>query len=175
MNPRLIDPDHQPLLNSPFFHYSSNLPNPNDQSTKIVKEILDANEATDWDELYATGQTKFKLMSAMTSNSYEAGVYGFLIGLLRPRRVLEIGMFTGTVTTVFAAGSSVEKVVGLEAEPFLEGWCRPFWKRAGEGVNEKIEVRVGPAKDSLEKMASDGETPFDMVSMIDFFNLTGLS
>lgn len=105
-------------------------------------------------------------MPAMSSNLYEAGLVSFLCSLLRPKRVLEIGMFTGTGTTMFAASKSVQRVVTLENEAFLEAWCQPFWKKAGEGVYEKIDVRIGPAKDSLEKIADDHEEPFDMVRFL---------
>lgn len=125
--------------------------------------MLDANYTTDWAGLLASGQTKFILLPEMTSNLYEAGVFSFFCSLLRPRRVLEVGMFTGTSTVAFAAAKSVENVVALEIEPYLEAWCRPFWKKAGQGLNEKIDVRIGPAKDSLEKIIRDGEAPFDLV------------
>lgn len=92
----------------------------------------------------------------------------FLCSSLRPRRVLEIGMFTGTMTTIFASADSVEKVVSLEAEGFLEGWCRPFWEKAGRGISEKIEVRIGFASQSLEKMAREGEEAFDLVRLFVF-------
>ncbi|KAG0142566.1 hypothetical protein CROQUDRAFT_673461 [Cronartium quercuum f. sp. fusiforme G11] len=142
---------------------SSNLPDPKAPLTKILDEMLAATETTDWAGLYASGQTSYRLTAAMTSNRYEAGIMTFLSGLLQPRRILEVGMFTGTMTLAFAAGKSVERVVALEAEPFLEGWARPYWKRAGEGINEKIDVRVGFAKDSLEKMVQAGEAPFDLI------------
>ncbi|KAG0144885.1 hypothetical protein CROQUDRAFT_46657 [Cronartium quercuum f. sp. fusiforme G11] len=141
----------------------TNVPDMNAQSTKVIEEIINGANTTDWGALYASGQTSYRLVGAMSSNLYETGLMSFLTSLLRPRRVLEIGMFTGTMTTVFATTKSVERVIALECEPYLESWCRPYWKKAGEGVNEKIEVRIGSAQVSLETMAQNNESPFDFI------------
>lgn len=47
---------------------------------------------------------------------------------------------------------TVDKVVGLEIESFLEEFDRPFWDQAG--VGHKIEVKIGPALDSLRELES---------------------
>lgn len=146
-----------------FVQRSSNVPDPKAQWTKILEEMLASTQSTDWGGLFASGQISYRLLPAMSSNNYEAGIITFLSGLLKPRRVLELGMFTGTITLTFAAAKSVERVVTLEVEPFLEGWCRPFWKRAGEGLDEKIDVRVGDARKTIDEMAANGEAPFDMI------------
>ncbi|EGG11777.1 uncharacterized protein MELLADRAFT_59450 [Melampsora larici-populina 98AG31] len=145
-----------------FVQRSSNVPDPKAQWTKILNEMIAATQTTDWAGLYASGQISFKLVPVMSSNTYEAGILAFMTSLVKPRRILEIGTFTGTMALAFAAAKSVEKVVTLEVEPFLEGWCRPFWKRAGEGLNEKIDMRVGDARKVIDEMGQKGEAPFDM-------------
>ena len=45
---------------------------------------------------------------------------------------------------------SVEKVVGLEIEQFLEDFDRPFWEQAG--VSDKIETKIGLAVESLKEL-----------------------
>ncbi|KAH9822557.1 O-methyltransferase, partial [Melampsora americana] len=128
----------------------------------ILKEMIHETHQTDWNELYETQQTQIKLMSEMSSNSYEHGLIQFICDLIKPKRVLEIGMFTGTMTLMFSLNKEIEKVVSLEFEPFLEKWCRSFWKKLDE-ENRKIEVRIGSAFESLEKMRSEGEEAFDMI------------
>ncbi|KAG0144888.1 hypothetical protein CROQUDRAFT_659449 [Cronartium quercuum f. sp. fusiforme G11] len=146
-----------------YLERCSSVPDRSAQSTKVLEEMLAATDSTDWAGLHANGQTRYRLMSEMSSNVYEAGLVGFICSLVCPKRVLEVGMFTGTLTTIFAGSPSVEKVVSLEYEAYLETWARPFWRRAGSEVNEKIEVRVGMAKESLEQMAQNGEEAFDII------------
>ena len=101
--------------------------------------------------------------------------------LQQPKRVLEIGIFTGTATVslgscihglnldlmlvcpqlALALVSSVQTIVGLDIEPFLEKFARPFWERAG--VSNKIQTVVAPATDTLQRMKKDGMEPFDLV------------
>jgi predicted O-methyltransferase YrrM len=79
------------------------------------------------------------------------------------RTVLEIGMFTGTTTLSLAMVSTVEKVVSLELEKFLEETNRPFFNQSG--VSEKIEIRIGDALSSLDKLVEE-KASFDMVSWL---------
>ncbi|KAH9822554.1 O-methyltransferase-domain-containing protein [Melampsora americana] len=142
----------------------SNVPDPNSTSTKLIEKMIKGANETDWKTLHETGSTSSRLMPAMSSNLYEVGIYKFLIDIIQPKRVLEIGMFTGTITTLFGSIKSVEKVISLEYEAFLEDWCRKFWKDSEiEGLNGKIEIKIGAASDSIEKMVKDGEEPFDLI------------
>lgn len=76
------------------------------------------------------------------------------------KTVLEIGMFTGTTTLSLALVPTVEKVVSLELEGYLEETNRPFFDQSG--VSEKIEIRIGDALESLDKLIEEGMV-FDMV------------
>ena len=40
-------------------------------------------------------------------------------------------------------------------------WRAGYWKEAG--VASKIDLRIGPALETLDRMISDGEKPFDFV------------
>lgn len=142
----------------------SNVPDPNSASTKLIGKMITGAHETDWKTLHETGTTTSRLMPAMSSNLYEVGIYKFLIDIIRPKRVLEVGMFTGTIATLFGSIKTVEKVISLEYEAYLEDWCRKFWKDSEiEGLNEKIEIKIGAASDSIEKMVKDGEEPFDLI------------
>ena len=71
-------------------------------------------------------------------------------------------MFTGTTTAALALVPSVEKVVALELEAYLVQLVKPYFEEAG--VSEKIEIRIGDAKSSLDKLSGEG-AKFDMVSL----------
>ena len=72
-------------------------------------------------------------------------------------------MFTGTTTVALALVSSVEKVVALELEEYLEGLNRPHFEQAS--VSGKIDIYIGDAQASLERLSRENDV-FDMVSFI---------
>ena len=72
-------------------------------------------------------------------------------------------MFTGTTTISLAMLPSVEKVVALELEGYLESLNRPYFERAN--VSGKIDIHIGDAKASLDKLSNENQM-FDMVSYL---------
>lgn len=75
------------------------------------------------------------------------------------RRVLEIGTFTGLSAMLIAEGIGPQgELVCLDINPETGAIAREHWEAAGLG--ERIELRLGPAAETLTSMA--GET-FDLV------------
>ncbi|MFX1756947.1 O-methyltransferase [Rhodococcus sp. As11] len=76
------------------------------------------------------------------------------------RRVLEIGTLGGysTIWLARAVGTS-GRVITLEYEPKHAEVARADLDRAG--VGDRVEIRVGPALDSLPGLVAEG--PFDLV------------
>ena len=72
-------------------------------------------------------------------------------------------MFTGTTAVSLALAPSVEKVTSLEIEPYLLEHNLPNFKEAG--VEHKIDVLIGDAMGSLEKLDQE-EASFDMASSL---------
>ncbi len=82
--------------------------------------------------------------------------------LVRPRRILEIGTLGGYSTTWLArALEPGGQLVTLEIDPHHAEVARRNVARAG--VGERVEVRVGPAADSLRALIAAREPPFDVV------------
>lgn len=71
-------------------------------------------------------------------------------------------MFTGTTTVSLASVSSVEKIVTLELEAYLEKHNRPYFEEAA--VADKIDVRIGDAMTTLDALSKEGAS-FDMVRL----------
>lgn len=69
-------------------------------------------------------------------------------------------MFTGTTTVALAMLPTVEKVVTLELEGYLETTNRPYFEQTG--VSEKIDIRIGDALASLDVLIKENAS-FDMV------------
>ncbi|TFK51960.1 S-adenosyl-L-methionine-dependent methyltransferase [Heliocybe sulcata] len=126
----------------------------------ILDKMIKAGDEMDWKQLHEQGKTKFELIPEMTSGSYEAVVLQQLAKTAKAKTILEIGMFTGTSTVSFALLPAVDRVVTLELEDFLADFSRPYFEEAG--VSQKINVKVGDARESLDQLATEGMT-FDMI------------
>jgi predicted O-methyltransferase YrrM len=81
---------------------------------------------------------------------------------LGARRILEIGTLGG-YSTIWLARALPEggRLVTLELVPHHAEVARANLERAG--VADRVEVRVGPASGTLERMVAEGEGPFDFV------------
>jgi predicted O-methyltransferase YrrM len=91
----------------------------------------------------------------MRSSAEQVQLLGLLIELMGAGRVLEIGCFTGYGTLGFALAMPPRgKVVTLDVN---EAWAeigRRYWREAG--VEERIELRLGPALESLDRLLVEG-------------------
>lgn len=85
-----------------------------------------------------------------------------LVLATRAKRVLEIGTLGG-YSTIWLARALPRggRVVTLEREPKHAEVARANLKRAG--VAKKVEIRVGPAVDSLSQLHSESGKPFDLI------------
>jgi caffeoyl-CoA O-methyltransferase len=82
----------------------------------------------------------------------------FLVSMVAPRLVLEIGTFTGYSALSMAGGLPPEgRIVTCELSPERAAFAQGYFDRSPWG--DRIEVRVGPALDTVN--ALDG--PFDFV------------
>ena len=78
------------------------------------------------------------------------------------RRILEIGTLGGysTVWLARALGDG-GRIVTLELDPHHAEVARANLDRAG--VGERVDIRVGPAAETLATMVAAGEAPFDLI------------
>src|SRR5579864_8891217 len=82
-----------------------------------------------------------------------------LARLVNARRILEIGTLGGYSTIWLARALAADgRLFTLEINPKHAEVARSNVKRAG--LAEKVEVRLGPAINSLKKLAAGKEGPF---------------
>jgi caffeoyl-CoA O-methyltransferase len=82
--------------------------------------------------------------------------------LIGAKRYLEVGTFTGySALAVTLALPPDGKAVCLDISKEFTDLARGYWKEAG--VDSKIDLRLGPAVDAMDKMIAAGEAPFDFV------------
>ena len=85
-----------------------------------------------------------------------------LVRLSGSRRVLEVGTLGGYSTIWLARALPADgALVTLELEEHNAAVARANLERAGLGG--RVEVRVGPAADTLAAMVAEGTEPFDFV------------
>jgi len=78
-----------------------------------------------------------------------------LVAAIGARRALEIGVFTGYSSTATALALPPDgKLVACDASEEYTRVARRYWKEAG--LDEKIELRLGPAADSLRALLNEG-------------------
>ena len=85
-----------------------------------------------------------------------------LVELIGAQRVLEIGVFTGYSSTCMAlALPPGGRLMALDLSAEYTGIARRYWQLAG--VANKIELRLGPALASLDRLIEDGASgSFDL-------------
>jgi caffeoyl-CoA O-methyltransferase len=80
-----------------------------------------------------------------------------LVTLLGARRTLEVGVFTGYSSLAVAlALPSDGRVVALDISEEWTSVGRRYWQAAG--VADKVDLRVGPAAESLRALVAEGCT-----------------
>jgi caffeoyl-CoA O-methyltransferase len=129
-------------------------------SGPIMQAIKDKMDNTDWNALYKQGKTMFSYGPEMSTDPTEAQAIKMFTFMKAPKRVLEIGMFTGYgAAAIVEALPSDGACVSLDIDPFLKDWVGEVMAQFSEG--KKHSVLVGPALDSMAKLSA--EEKFDFV------------
>lgn len=82
--------------------------------------------------------------------------------MARARRILEIGTLGGYSTIELARALPADgKLISLEIEPHHADVARSNVAKAG--LSDRVDIRTGPALDSLQAMIVANEGPFDLV------------
>jgi caffeoyl-CoA O-methyltransferase len=88
---------------------------------------------------------------------------GLLVRLVGARRVLEIGTFTGYSALCMALALPEDgTLITCDTSREWTDLAQRFWREAG--VAEKIELRLGPALETVDELLQQGaEGTFDLV------------
>ena len=89
-----------------------------------------------------------------------------LLGMLQAKKTLEIGVFTGYSSLVTALALPPDgQIIACDISEEFTSVARRYWREVG--VAQKIELRIGPAEDTLMSLLAEGHgESFDM-SFID--------
>ena len=101
----------------------------------------------------ATASVKW---SGMQIGADQGNFMALLVKLMGAKRCLEIGTYTGySALAVALALPKDGSIVCCDISEEFTSVGKPFWKKAG--VEKKIDLRIGPALETLKKL----EGPFD--------------
>ena len=96
-------------------------------------------------------------------SAVEGQFLALLVRLTHTKRILEVGVFTGYSSTVMALAMPKDgRLIALDIDRDWTAIAQRYWKEAG--VADKIELRLAPAKDSMDALIQAGQAgTFDLV------------
>lgn len=101
-------------------------------------------------------QTSKMSMSQMQISPEQGQFMGLLIEMLGAHKTLDIGVFTGYSAMSVALALPIDgRVIACDTNVEWTKIARKFWEKAG--VAEKIDLRMGPALETLQKLIDEGE------------------
>ncbi|RWX59109.1 O-methyltransferase [Mesorhizobium sp. M4B.F.Ca.ET.089.01.1.1] len=101
-------------------------------------------------------------LPAIDVSAAQGKLLSLLVRIRGARRVLEIGTLGGYSTIWMARGLPADgKVVTLELDPHHARVARSNFERAG--VSDRIDLRIGPALQSLAVLSGENAGLFDLV------------
>jgi predicted O-methyltransferase YrrM len=135
-----------------------------DQETfTAVDEFIEATVAAEDEALRGAVEAATAAgLPAIQVSAAQGRLLMILARLVAARSILEFGTLGGYSTIWFARGLAADgRIHTLEADPHHAEVARASIERAGFG--DVVDLRVGPALDSLPGLEADGAGPFDLV------------
>jgi caffeoyl-CoA O-methyltransferase len=91
---------------------------------------------------------------------------GFLVNLIGVRKALEIGVFTGYSSLSIALALPPEgQLVACDVSAEYTAIARRYWEKAG--VADKVNLRIAPALETLDRLITEGESDSFDLAFID--------
>lgn len=93
--------------------------------------------------------------SGMQISPEQGQFMALLVRLMAARKTLEVGVFTGYSSTVVALALPPDgQVIACDVSEEYTTVARRFWREAE--VDGKIQLRIGPAVDTLDQLLAEG-------------------
>ncbi|PBB27955.1 MULTISPECIES: O-methyltransferase [unclassified Mesorhizobium] len=101
-------------------------------------------------------------LPAIDVSAAQGKLLSLLVRIGSAKNVLEIGTLGGYSTIWMARALPMDgKIVTLELDPHHAKVARSNFERAG--VSDQVELRVGPALESLAALSAENAGPFDLI------------
>jgi caffeoyl-CoA O-methyltransferase len=107
-------------------------------------------------------ETALHPQSEMQISPIQGALMGVLVRAFQATKILEIGTFTGYSALVMAEAMGPEgKLITCDISDEHTAVARRYWKEAG--VDDRIELRLGDAIDTLDSLLESGmKSSFDL-------------
>lgn len=113
------------------------------------------------------------LQPRMLSGPYQGRLLSMLSKMIHPKRILEIGTYTGYSALCLAEGLSEEgKLITLDINPELEDFVRSFFNRSEYA--RKIDFRIGNALEVIPGLNEEFDLVFidaDKENYLNYYHL----
>jgi predicted O-methyltransferase YrrM len=104
--------------------------------------------------------------AGMQISSEQGQLMAMLVKLVNARKIIEVGTFTGYSSTVMALAMHPEgRLIACDVSEEYTQIARKFWQKAG--VEQKVQLILGNAKESLKQLLEAGEQEAFDLAFID--------
>lgn len=132
-----------------------------------IYDYILSNTLRDRPELKALRDETAELPMAMMQISPDQGQFmALLVKLIGAKRAIEVGTFTGYSALMVAEALPDDgKLVACDIDDEMPSVGRKHWEK--NGVADKIDLRIGPAVDTLDALIAAGESGTYDIAFID--------
>lgn len=133
------------------------MPNRTIQMTDRLYEYIISVSSREPEVLKRLREETSKLRNAGMQISPDQGQFmALLVQLLGAKKTLEVGVFTGYSSLVVALALPADgKVIACDVNEEWTSIARRYWQEAG--VGNKVELRLGPALETLRGLLAQGQ------------------
>lgn len=131
--------------------------------TPLLQDYIERHSSREPEWLYRLNRaTNLRLLNGrMCSGTIQGRMLKMLVQLINPRRVLELGTFSGYSALCIAEGLCGDaRLDTVEADDELEDFIRSAFADAPEGISERITLHIGAALDVMKQF---GDGTFDLI------------
>ena len=122
-----------------------------------LREIALNTQGEKWGDKFADGATGRELEQEMLSGHLEGQALKMFVYMSRAQSILDIGMFTGYSALAMAEALPEKgRLVACEVDNYVAQFAKNLFHSSPHGA--KIQVEIGGALATLDKLAAKGET-----------------
>ncbi len=131
------------------------------QESEALAALAKRTREEAWSRQFTEGMTVRPLEQEMLSGHIEGQTLKMFVYMTRAQRVLDIGMFTGYSALAMAEALPHDgQLVACEVDPYTAELAQGLFEASPH--KGKIQVKLGPALETLDKLAAASES-FDLV------------
>jgi caffeoyl-CoA O-methyltransferase len=140
-----------------------------------IESYSEAHTETETDLLKSLNRETYAkvLNPRMLSGPIQGRFLSMLSRMIQPRRILEIGTYTGYSAICLAEGLTPDgKIITIDINEELETFTRTYFVQAG--LSNKIDYRIGDALDIIPTLSETFDFVFidaDKINYISYFKL----